>query len=66
MRIRPYYPCTLLSARRESTSYALRDRQLDTSHRVHARRCRFRRLRRARRLTMSKNLALFALDCFVQ
>ena len=36
-----------------------------TPHRVHARCCRFRRLRRARLLTMSNNLALFALDCFV-
>ena len=37
-----------------------------TPHRVHARRCRFGGLRRTRQPTTSKNLVLFALDCFEQ
>eukprot|EP00966_Prymnesium_polylepis_P092415 2139288-Prymnesium_polylepis.1 len=37
-----------------------------TPHRVHARRCRFGGLRRARHLTMPNNLVLFALGCFEQ
>ena len=67
MRIRPCYPCTLLFPT-VSAPYVLHHRELDTlTVCVHAvGTYRFGGLRKARRLTTSRNLVLFAPDWSVQ